>query len=818
MTRFRRAALALSLLPGLAVAQESSQSILVLDASGSMWGQIDGLTKIEIAQGVVGDLLRTLPDTQTIGLTAYGHRTKGDCTDIETLIAPGAASRGDIAAAVNKLRPRGKTPMTDAVIVAAKALKYTEEPATVILVSDGVETCNPDPCAAARALEQAGVDLTVHVVGFDVDDPEARRQMQCLADETGGQFLLAANASELGQALTEVTQAQPAATYGTRFVAQDGPDGGAIETPLVWDLRRGDELIVDFQRVPNLDVDLTAGTYTVSVLRPSDEASVEKTFDVVDGDQTVTLILPSSLPDASVSGPGSAVAGATVPIAWEGPNAQGDYIAISKPDDNGYVNYVYTREANPAGLVMPPEPGEYELRYILSDGRKTLAKQAITVTPLDITLDADDTVIAGAPVPVSWDGPNYQGDYIGVQKRGEKGYINYTYTREGSPLNVVMPPEPGEYELRYFLGQRNTPMASRPITVTAVDITLDADEAAMAGAPLPVTWQGPDYQGDYIGVQKLGEKGYINYTYTREGSPLNVVMPTEPGEYELRYFLGQRNTLMASRRVTVTDVAATLAAPDTAAAGAPLTVEWTGPDYQGDYIAVGIPGERYISYTYTREGSPLQVTMPAEPGTYELRYTLGQRNTVVVTKPIEVTEVSASLTAPEQARAGASILVEWDGPGYQPDYISVAEPGMPENKYIHYTYTREGTPLLLRLPNEPGTYELRYVAASKGASVIGTRQITLTEVEASIDAPDKVPAGGVLGLNWDGPDFKGDYISLARVGEPDNKHSLYKYTGEDSPMVLKMPEGPGKYELRYVIGQGNRVIFRKPIELTYEPE
>ena len=97
MTGFRRAALALCLVPAFAAAQEESKSILVLDASGSMWGQIDGVAKITIAQGVVGDLLSSLPETQALGLTAYGHRTKGDCTDIQTLVEPGAASRDAIA-------------------------------------------------------------------------------------------------------------------------------------------------------------------------------------------------------------------------------------------------------------------------------------------------------------------------------------------------------------------------------------------------------------------------------------------------------------------------------------------------------------------------------------------------------------------------------------------------------------------------------------------------------------------------------------------------------------------------------------------------
>lgn len=731
MSRFRCAALALCVVPGLSVAQEDVRSILVMDASGSMWGQIDGIAKIEIAQGVVGDLLRTLPQSQTIGLTAYGHRTKGDCTDIQTLVQPGTASRDAIAAAVNELRPRGKTPMTDAVVAAAQALKYTEDPATVILVSDGIETCNPDPCAAARALEEAGVDLTVHVVGFDVSDPEALRQMQCMADETGGEFLLAANAGELGSALSQVTQAQ--ATYPTLFVANDGPSGGRIDTPLIWDLKQGEELVVDFERNASFTKDLSAGTYTVSVLRPEDEASVEKSFTVVDGGQTVTLELPSSLPFASVSGPDSAVAGDTVRVEWDGPDAKGDYVTVAVPDDRGYVNYRYTRDGAPADLMMPPEPGSYELRYILADGKVTLATQAITITEAAATLDAPSEAPIGATLPVSWTGPDYKGDYVTVSKPGESGYVNYRYTRDGDPADLVMPPEPGNYELRYVMAQDRTVLATRALTVTDISASLDGPQSAAAGADIPVSWTGPDYKGDYITVSKPGDAGYE-------------------------------------------------------------------------------------AYTYTREGATLDLTMPADPGTYELRYVMAQDKTVLASTTIEVTSVSATVDAVAEARAGASVLVSWDGPNYKPDYITVADAEMPANKYHSFTYTREGSPLLLKLPSEPGPYEIRYVAASDGATVLGKTEITLTEVTASIDAPEQIPAGAALGLYWDGPDFKGDYISLAREGEPDTKHSVFKYTREDSPMVLKMPEGPGKYELRYVMGQDKKVLVRKPIELTYDPQ
>jgi len=235
---FRLLLLGFCFFASAAFAQDRPRAILVLDASGSMWGQIEGKAKITIAQEVIGELLQTLPPEQVLGLTAYGHRRKGDCSDIETIIVPEGDQRAAIGAAVNGFKPKGKTPMTDAVIAAAEALKYTEEAATVILISDGVETCNPDPCAAARLLEATGVDFTAHVIGFDVgSDAAALAQMRCLAEETGGTFRSVANAAELGEALAVVAEPAPHPApkpVPTEFRATDGPGGPVLNKGLVW--------------------------------------------------------------------------------------------------------------------------------------------------------------------------------------------------------------------------------------------------------------------------------------------------------------------------------------------------------------------------------------------------------------------------------------------------------------------------------------------------------------------------------------------------------------------------------------------------------
>jgi Ca-activated chloride channel family protein len=97
--------------------------------------------------------------------------------------------------------------MADSLRAAADALRTSENKATVVLVSDGIETCHPDPCAVAAELKKAGVGFTAHVIGFDVADPAAKSQLQCIARATGGVYLDARNADDLAKALGRAVEA-----------------------------------------------------------------------------------------------------------------------------------------------------------------------------------------------------------------------------------------------------------------------------------------------------------------------------------------------------------------------------------------------------------------------------------------------------------------------------------------------------------------------------------------------------------------------------------------------------------------------------------
>ncbi|MCD4750175.1 MAG: VWA domain-containing protein [Thermoanaerobaculales bacterium] len=190
-----------------------ASAMLILDGSGSMWGQIEGVTKIEIAKQTLTTIIKDLPDSTRVGLILYGHRKKGDCDDVETAVAMGPIDKNALVARISAVNPKGKTPITRSIKRAVEEIRLEEAASTIVLVSDGEETCDPDPCEAARLLKESGVDFVIHVVGFDVTD-EQSAQLKCIAEATGGRYYSAGSAEDFAFAAREATRVEeePAAS------------------------------------------------------------------------------------------------------------------------------------------------------------------------------------------------------------------------------------------------------------------------------------------------------------------------------------------------------------------------------------------------------------------------------------------------------------------------------------------------------------------------------------------------------------------------------------------------------------------------------
>ncbi|MCP4327485.1 MAG: VWA domain-containing protein [Alphaproteobacteria bacterium] len=188
-----------------------------------MWGQLEGTAKIATAKNVLANLMTGLPPDTNVGLMAYGHRAKSDCADVELLSGIGADTGIALLRKIKDISPKGKTPIAASLAQSEHAFDgRLVENNNIILISDGIETCDGDPCKVAGELRTKGINVRVHVVGFNVEG-EARRQLECIANAGNGQYFNAESTIGFQEAIQQVQQVAQAEPEPAPAPAPAGP-------------------------------------------------------------------------------------------------------------------------------------------------------------------------------------------------------------------------------------------------------------------------------------------------------------------------------------------------------------------------------------------------------------------------------------------------------------------------------------------------------------------------------------------------------------------------------------------------------------------
>lgn len=375
--------------PLFAQAPAQGVTLLVYDASGSMWGELPGgATKVEVAREVIGDFFQSRDHTSPLGVVAYGHNRRGDCNDIEVIAPVAVHDAGTLTARLKQINPVGMTPLTDALARAATLIPATAEAADIILVTDGLETCDADPCALAARLAAEGIRIRAHVVGFGLTEAEAE-VMSCVADATGGLLLTPQSGQELADALNRIAQIEPAAapvvetaffhigphaeaghTYAIAYDGTVPPDYRTGFTP------RGGNGPTSGPSFGVVGGSGDAGSNPVSRAAPAEPGDYDLIMVAHDGSiiarQAITVVPAANGFDAV----GPVEPGARFTITWRGPDQLSQRVVIARPADplgTYHASWGYSlHKGGTMRLNAPAEAGIYELRYLSASEKEIL--------------------------------------------------------------------------------------------------------------------------------------------------------------------------------------------------------------------------------------------------------------------------------------------------------------------------------------------------------------------------------------------------------------------------------------------------------------
>lgn len=176
-------------LPLHSIGQQVTRILFVFDASNSMNARWQTQRKIDVAKKLLKQSVDELQDKDNLqlGLRVYGHQSAisdgmQDCNDTKLEVPLGYRNGSFIKKKIDGVQCKGTTPIARSLEKAAGDFTDCEDCRNVIiLVTDGIEACDEDPCAVARALQAKNIILKPFVIGIGIDESMIA-SLQCIGN------------------------------------------------------------------------------------------------------------------------------------------------------------------------------------------------------------------------------------------------------------------------------------------------------------------------------------------------------------------------------------------------------------------------------------------------------------------------------------------------------------------------------------------------------------------------------------------------------------------------------------------------------------
>ena len=494
-------------IPG-AFAQDEpiTQIDLIFDASNSMWGQIDGKAKIEIAREAMNELLKEFEPKKNIylGLRIYGHLNKS-CDNSVLEIKPGKDNAKAIREKIAGIKPLGKTPIAYSLQMSAGDFdKNIPGKKIVILVTDGLESCGGNPCVAAGILKKAGIVSKIHVVGFGLEEGELS-SLDCIAKPFNGKVIGAKNTAELISAFKEISKA---VVVENNLVVK-GFDGK--QRPVLMDVQvLSEEKKIAQESGNNVAFSLKEGTYKVNAESQATGETLEK--------ENITL---------------SKSKVTTVELEFN----QG-YLNLKSFDSSGkeiYANYeILQKEKLIAEIegkdkvVQALLPGEYVVKATDTNLKKDLIKNNVIIK-------------SGEPTEAVFKFADANFMLVAIDDKSQEIYAQYTVYNSGTDkeiatnegkgkIKIVVPP--GKYDIKAFNNETKTELWQKEIELSEGLTSEKSFKFAMAEMLLSAL----DENGNetYTGFTILHADTEDEVKADEGSGEIKFVLP--PGKYDIKAY------------------------------------------------------------------------------------------------------------------------------------------------------------------------------------------------------------------------------------------------------------------------------------------
>ena len=170
-----------------------------------MHSRLGNSSRLDTARAVLRNLIAKLPDSASVGLRLYGHRYDSifvrSSTDTQLVVPIQPLNRDALLKQIDGVTARGQTPLVYSTLQAAEDLKSVGG-GTIVLVTDGEESCGGKPREAGPKIAALGVPVRLFIIGFTLTGKRIANDLMAFSQPTGGRYYVAADGPQLAAALT----------------------------------------------------------------------------------------------------------------------------------------------------------------------------------------------------------------------------------------------------------------------------------------------------------------------------------------------------------------------------------------------------------------------------------------------------------------------------------------------------------------------------------------------------------------------------------------------------------------------------------------
>jgi Ca-activated chloride channel homolog len=162
-----------------------SRILFIFDASNSMNGTWEKEKKITVARNILISLIDSLEKLNNIelALRVYGHQKPvppQDCSDSKLEVSFDKGNASKIRQKLRNIEPMGTTPLASSLALSIGDFGNANDCRNIIiLITDGIEACDGDPCAVSRELQTKGIALRPFIIGIGIDE-DFKKSFDCI--------------------------------------------------------------------------------------------------------------------------------------------------------------------------------------------------------------------------------------------------------------------------------------------------------------------------------------------------------------------------------------------------------------------------------------------------------------------------------------------------------------------------------------------------------------------------------------------------------------------------------------------------------------